>query len=201
MSVMDGISTTEYIRKTMKSTIPIIALTANASKEDELSYLEAGMDGHISKPFKKVELFTKMLEIMGRPSISIKHNLVEEKLPTSTTNVNAEKFYSLAGLIEMAGGDTNFIQSIVETFRANTPNYLKNIAEGITAEDIEKIRHNAHQLKPSVDFFKVESIRQTVRDIEDSCKNERPDIEKVKENFLVLQEVLDVVIKDLYDKY
>jgi CheY-like chemotaxis protein len=201
MSVMDGISTTEYIRKKMQSTIPIIALTANASKEDERIYLDAGMDGHISKPFKKAELFSKMIELMGKPMSSIKRSEHSENNPWNSLNISYDQLYSLSGLIEMASGDLNFVQSIVDTFRTNTPNYLNKIAEGITTLDIEKIRHNAHQLKPSVDFFKVESIRQTVRDIEEACKNEDTNMEMVKANFVMVKEVLEAVIKDLYSKY
>lgn len=52
MPKMDGIEATQQIRKANKdtNTVPIIALTANAMKEDVQKYLKAGMNGHISKP-------------------------------------------------------------------------------------------------------------------------------------------------------
>ncbi len=48
-------STYAYWAQKSKS-IPIIALTAHAMKEDEQRCLEAGMDGHISKPINPTEL-------------------------------------------------------------------------------------------------------------------------------------------------
>jgi two-component system, sensor histidine kinase len=51
MPVMDGITATEKIRKTGNK-IPIIALTANAFKEDIDKCLKAGMNDFISKPIK-----------------------------------------------------------------------------------------------------------------------------------------------------
>ncbi len=56
MPVMDGIETTLKIRKELKLDVPIIALTANALKEDKEKYLNAGMDSYISKPFDQHEL-------------------------------------------------------------------------------------------------------------------------------------------------
>ena len=62
MPVMDGISATIEIRTNLKSSIPIIALTANASVSDEIKYKEVGMNDHLSKPFKKEDLFNKINE-------------------------------------------------------------------------------------------------------------------------------------------
>ncbi len=58
MPVMDGYKATKEIRKLDRkdSSIPIIALTANAFLEDALKTKEAGMDNHLSKPFKIDEL-------------------------------------------------------------------------------------------------------------------------------------------------
>ena len=52
MPIMDGISATKIIRKGHKEfdEIPIIAMTADAFKEDINNCLEAGMDAHLSKP-------------------------------------------------------------------------------------------------------------------------------------------------------
>ena len=53
MPVMDGLTATETIRALERPdarTIPIIAMTANAFKEDEQKCLEAGMNAHLAKP-------------------------------------------------------------------------------------------------------------------------------------------------------
>jgi signal transduction histidine kinase/CheY-like chemotaxis protein len=50
MPVMDGLTATREMRKG-GMTIPIIAMTANAFKEDAAACIAAGMDAHIAKPF------------------------------------------------------------------------------------------------------------------------------------------------------
>jgi CheY-like chemotaxis protein len=59
MPIMDGISAVKAIRASGKprcETIPIYAMTANAFREDAQNCIEAGMNGHISKPIDIVAL-------------------------------------------------------------------------------------------------------------------------------------------------
>lgn len=64
MPVMDGLSATRAIRasETIKksATLPIIAMTANAFKEDIQSCLDAGMNDHIAKPIEVDQLMEKL---------------------------------------------------------------------------------------------------------------------------------------------
>ncbi len=60
---IDGLETTRMIRKSSK--IPIIALTANASKQEEERCLNNGMDDYLSKPFKPEDLFKRILNLTG----------------------------------------------------------------------------------------------------------------------------------------
>ncbi|MBQ9334115.1 MAG: response regulator [Lachnospiraceae bacterium] len=59
MPVMDGLEATRRIRKMEDPAldgIPIIAMTANAFESDIEAALNAGMNAHIAKPFKKEDL-------------------------------------------------------------------------------------------------------------------------------------------------
>jgi signal transduction histidine kinase/CheY-like chemotaxis protein len=63
MPIMDGFTTTKQIREGNFSykNIPIVAVTANALKEDRERCISAGMNDYISKPFSPHEL-TKILK-------------------------------------------------------------------------------------------------------------------------------------------
>jgi CheY-like chemotaxis protein len=58
MPEMDGFEATGHIRKlpTGHKSVPIIALTADAMKEDKERCLESGMNDYISKPFRLEEI-------------------------------------------------------------------------------------------------------------------------------------------------
>ncbi len=63
MPVMDGLTATKNIREIeskQSSSVPIIALTANAFKEDVEICKAAGMDDHISKPIEFEDLLNKI---------------------------------------------------------------------------------------------------------------------------------------------
>eukprot|EP01112_Ceratiomyxa_fruticulosa_P014465 TRINITY_DN4141_c0_g1_i4.p1 TRINITY_DN4141_c0_g1~~TRINITY_DN4141_c0_g1_i4.p1 ORF type:complete len:1220 (-),score=281.12 TRINITY_DN4141_c0_g1_i4:139-3798(-) len=62
--------------------IPVIAMTANAFKEDEAKCLNAGMDAYLSKPIKIAELRS----VIGKWSNQIKENL--KPLPPLTPSIS-----------------------------------------------------------------------------------------------------------------
>ncbi|MDC0336099.1 PAS domain S-box protein [Pseudodesulfovibrio sp.] len=64
MPGMDGLETTRVIREELGLDIPIIALTAHAMKGDRKRFLEAGMDGYMSKPFEMGELQEELHRVM-----------------------------------------------------------------------------------------------------------------------------------------
>ncbi len=67
MPVMDGYTATRELRRHENpaiSGIPIIAMTANAFEEDRLRCLEAGMDGHISKPILVDAVISELTRVL-----------------------------------------------------------------------------------------------------------------------------------------
>ena len=66
MPEMNGFDATQYIRKTMKSQIPIIALTADVTTADISKCKEFGMDDYISKPINEILLYNKILGLVKK---------------------------------------------------------------------------------------------------------------------------------------
>ncbi|MDI1356176.1 MAG: PAS domain S-box protein [bacterium] len=66
MPVMNGFEATEYIRKVLKSKIPIIALTADVTTVDLEKCKAAGMNDYVSKPLDERILYSKMIQLLKR---------------------------------------------------------------------------------------------------------------------------------------
>jgi signal transduction histidine kinase len=64
MPIMDGFEASRILKKKMSmgliSYAPIVAITANVGLADKEKCLEAGMDEFLSKPYKKIDLLTKI---------------------------------------------------------------------------------------------------------------------------------------------
>jgi CheY-like chemotaxis protein len=63
MPVMNGLESAKRIRE--RSEVPIIALTANASRSEMEKCLETGMNDYLAKPFKPQDLYAKIMGLMA----------------------------------------------------------------------------------------------------------------------------------------
>ncbi len=72
MPVMDGLTATARIRDLdhPAADVPIIAMTANVLPHQVKMFGEAGMNGHISKPFRKGELLDKVSACLRRSGVT-----------------------------------------------------------------------------------------------------------------------------------
>jgi signal transduction histidine kinase/CheY-like chemotaxis protein len=74
MPEMDGLQATRLIRASgtaEASSVPIIALTANAFNEDIKKCLQAGMNAHLSKPINITELIDKLSRFLKKARFNV----------------------------------------------------------------------------------------------------------------------------------
>lgn len=96
MPVMDGCEAAKIIRNfkdPAKANIPIIAITAFCSSEEETRCLKAGMNAYLPKPFDQSELFSLMEKL-----VFTKTNIPsrpDESLTTEKQSTNTEEAYLL----------------------------------------------------------------------------------------------------------
>jgi CheY-like chemotaxis protein len=74
MPVMNGLEATRCIRRKEADRaaprIPILALTANAQRQDIATCLDAGMDGYLSKPFDRADLEDAISRLVKRQVVA-----------------------------------------------------------------------------------------------------------------------------------
>ena len=67
MPKMDGYEAARQIRALedpQKASVPVIAITANAFEEDKKSAYEAGMNGHLAKPYDIDKMMATLSDIL-----------------------------------------------------------------------------------------------------------------------------------------
>ena len=139
MPVMDGIDATRILRD-KKFGKPIIALTANAMKEDRIRCYSAGCTGFLSKPVDFKDLYEVLLEHLGNAA----EEYIARKSEAKTDNNDSDS----APIVSKLSGDPDF-EDIVEIFIENLRKRQMDIQNALKNKDWVELDSLCHQLKGS----------------------------------------------------
>lgn len=165
MPVMDGYETTKAIRMMdgPQRNVPILALTANATKADVDRCIAAGMNDYLPKPFTPDDLYRKLFkELRITPSEKTK------KKPSLLAN----KLHNLDYLRSVSGDNEEFIREMVLTFTQTIPPVLDDMKDALLRKDWNMLARMAHQIKPSFTLMGLNSLRSNILYIEENSKNQ-----------------------------
>ncbi len=172
MPVMNGIEVTGKIRGELCiSNIYIFALTAGSLKSEIDKCMKAGMDGFISKPVGKKELFS-MLDRL----IDSRQKLKPKELKKETDVVffnNLNKFHKLHQLdvkkgVERLGGNLDLYVKLIGHFISNYSDAEKEIKKAVSRKDLFFLKRYFHTLRGLSANFEAFNIR----DLAEKCEIE-----------------------------
>ena len=148
MPVMDGFDATKAIRR-VDTKVPIIALTANAMKEDLDATKAVGMDDHLSKPIE-VEKFYTLLQhyLQDAPQMSQKPQSIK-LMSQSTRHVNTE-----LGLRYLAGKEDLYYK-VLARFKVD---YSEIHLEHLDEEALKRVGHSLKGLAATIGAQELQSI-------------------------------------------
>jgi signal transduction histidine kinase/DNA-binding response OmpR family regulator/HPt (histidine-containing phosphotransfer) domain-containing protein len=171
MPEMDGLEATRRIRRREQERglprVHIVAMTANAIQGDRERCIAAGMDDYISKPIRVealVEAIDKVHPHKARPAIGADAAVlaitdesaaegsvqtdVEPHLESKTTTVEAiVDPRVLDDLLEMGGGDREFLAEMIDSYLTTAPALLEKLRKSSVERDAPALRMAAHTLK------------------------------------------------------
>ena len=157
MPEMDGLEATAAIRAREKATgrhQPIIAMTAHAMKGDKELYLEAGMDGYVSKPIRAQDLLSEIRKHLPSaqppPAETSAPPPSPEATPPGRESADA---LDRATLMERLDGDAGLLAEMVALFLHDYPRLLAAMHEAVARGDAKSLERAAHTLKGAVSTF------------------------------------------------
>ncbi|MEH6577335.1 MAG: cache domain-containing protein [Amphritea sp.] len=158
MPVMDGYEATRRIREAEQANdaarLPVIALTANAMKDDRQRCLASGMDDYLSKPFNKTQIrqiLSLWLSEEGSKESPFFNTVTEDVAaggnsdPMPASPLLDETLEQLRGM----DADGSFLGRIIDAYLEKSPDDLRQLRAGIDAADSEAVRKAAHSFKSS----------------------------------------------------
>lgn len=191
MPEMDGFETTQYIRQNLKLTIPIIAMTASALRNEKIRCMELGMNEYLNKPFVPADLFRELRRFLLKKEEVITANNHPEVYTES------KKLYSLNHLIEL--DDLDCLCEVLHIFLESTPVLMNEINEAIGLKNWEEVYKKAHKLKSSIGVLQMGKLMSMVSKIESDAK-EKKNLEEIPVYFEKAQEFLSQVTPMIKDE-
>jgi CheY-like chemotaxis protein len=191
------------------SNIPIIAMTAHAMAGDEAKSLQAGMDGHVTKPIDPDQLFATLMKwikpVAERAAVPKPPVIDAPPEPDKALPDEAELPESLAGFDLAAGlarlmGNKRLYRKLLIDFGAKYGGVADEIREALEVKDFEQAHSLVHNLKGLAGNLEAKDLQAATVAMEKLVKgqseetvSEKELAEKISELENALNRALDVV--------
>ncbi len=160
MPELNGIEATKHIRNELQSDVPIIALTANAFKQDIDLYLAVGMNDYVTKPYKEITFFNKLFK-----QLNIDYSNLKQDNSTMNSEPPNELLYDLNALEELSPNDPEFLSEMLQLIEENVQETIRIIQENVDHGSALEIRNTVHKIKPSLKTLNVYKIEDQIATI------------------------------------
>jgi PAS domain S-box-containing protein len=165
MPEMNGFEATEYIRKKMKLTLPIIALTADVTTIDVAKCKEVGMDDYISKPVDERLLYSKLISIIKKPVLIIEHEVGKNpKLDTI-------KYVDMSYILKLTKSNPKLISEIITVYLKQTPPLISAMKNSFLDRKWDVLEATLHKMIPSFAIMGINpEITATAKKIQEYAR-------------------------------
>lgn len=161
----DGYRAAKEIRTEKRfDDLPILAMTANILASDKKKCFEAGMNGHIGKPFELIQLVQEILRLVKKTDrvLSKRSNAEKVKLLTAESVSKEEPQEPKSEILALIKDKMNVdVQTSLHRFGGSENLYVQSLNMFIS--DLEKYEREIKYLGESIVFETIKPILHTLK--------------------------------------
>ena len=204
MPGVDGFEATSRIRQweqarsttgTFSSTTPIIALTANSLSGDRERCLEAGMNDHVAKPFRRAQLRAAIAKWSNAPAVGIPA-ASDGAIAVDPRRAKTIDRHALLKQLEIGGRvRPALVAKVIGLFLADTPPLLDELAKGIRNHDQRAVERAVHTIKSSAGVVGASGLAESAGLAEGHAR--RGSLDAVQQHVGDIQRQFDAAVVEL----
>ncbi|MDF5735918.1 MULTISPECIES: GAF domain-containing protein [unclassified Nostoc] len=177
MPVLDGLETTKEIHRWQESSFAsshrpvVIAMTANAMKEDQQMCLDAGMDDYLSKPVIKEKL-AAALERWKSVIFRAKETAVPEQTVSTIDAGSVDLLIDWERLHQISENNPEFELELLQIFVEDIQPRLEVVKIAIASHDFQELALQAHQIKGASANIGATTMHLAAEKLEQFARNQ-----------------------------
>lgn len=192
MPIMDGVSATRAIRTlgsgVLNPQIPVIALTAHALKGDRQRFLDAGMDGYVSKPIRVRELLRCIANTYFNTGGAQESG---EKLHEKPQ----QHAFDRESALQLLDGRIDLLSMMDDIFLRDVPEDLARLENAMRDGDAAGAKGYAHSIKSAARTVGAVSAGSVAEQMEYQCG--KGEMAAAGESLEILREELATAMREI----
>jgi CheY-like chemotaxis protein len=204
MPEMDGVEATRIIRNpdsgVLNPHIPIIAMTANTTKEDHQKCLDAGMNDFISKPINPDQLVSVI-----RKQVDVQKPDVRQKMTSKVKYEESDsikKVFDRQEFLNRIDGNEEILKQLVAIIPKSLFEEIGKLKSALDRKDAGDIKLHTHTIKGMGANFSANRLRDIAYQIECAGKDGGIEIdsflmEKLEQEAMELNSVLSEIFPEI----
>ncbi|MEA1897811.1 MAG: ATP-binding protein [Bacteroidota bacterium] len=175
MPIISGVDVAHHVRQVLKNKqVKILAVTADMIRDEWDYYLEQGIDDYIIKPYREINIFNKLGQVLDVDSDLIQHETIKIVLKEDEIT----SLYDLYELRSVTRDNPTLFNEMIQTFIDNAITGIKQIKYAYEKRENHEIRETAHRLIPSFKHLAIKSVVSDLIELK-NISNENPEMDRL----------------------
>ena len=197
MPVMNGFEATEYIRNTMNSKIPIIALTADVTTVDLAKCKAVGMNDYIAKPVDERVLYSKIVGLVSKPT-QIKKNEVKT---INSIGMTKTRCINMAYLSQRTKSNPELMMEMISLYLEQTPPLIIAMKKSFSDKDWTALHGAVHKMIPSFSIMGIHADFENMAKKVQEFAVTQQEIKGIQDLILQLENVCTQACAELEEEF